>query len=158
VLGFLTALLAAGGSTSSGSNAAGFLLPLLLMGFIFYFLLIRPQQRQRRAHRDLIQSVDVGDEVVTIGGLYGTVKAVDEESLTLEVAPGVDMRFARGAIARKLVLDDEYEDVADTEEDHPASDEEPDEAPPPKQDWRTGPWFGRGARRRGRGEEADEKS
>ena len=136
MLGMLTSLAA---SSSSSGSSLSFIPILILFAGVFYFLLIRPQQRRARQQRSLIESVDVGDEVVTIGGLYGTVKAVDDESLTLEVAPGVDMRFARGAIARKLVLDDEYEDVADTEEDHPASDEEPDEAPPPKQDWRTGP-------------------
>jgi len=91
-------------------------LPLILIGVVFYFLLIRPQQRRARAQRELTQSVDVGDEVVTIGGIFGTVKAVDDDSITLEVAPGTTMRFVRSAIARKLTPDDEEEEEPEGEE------------------------------------------
>jgi preprotein translocase subunit YajC len=155
VLGFLTAVLAAS-DTGSGS-AAGFLIPLLLMGFVFYFLLIRPQRRQRQAHQRLVEGVDVGDEVVTIGGEYGTVRAVDDESLTLEIAPNVEVRFARGAIARKLVFDDEYEDAADEQDQGEPRDEEDDQQQETKQEGRAGPWFSRSARRRGRNEEAGDQ-
>ena len=124
MLGFLTPVLAASG-TSSGSSGAAVLLPLLLMGLIFYFLLIRPQRRQRQAHQRLVQSVDVGDEVVTIGGLYGTIRAVDDESVTLEVAPQIDLRFVRGAIARKLVYDESsYEDENQGEEEEEEAGEQ----------------------------------
>jgi len=118
--------LAASGTSGGGSSATvGLLIPLVLMGGIFYFLLIRPQQRQRRAQRDLIESLDIGDEVVTIGGLYGTIREVDDESVTLEVAQGVDLRFVRGAIARKLVYDEGgYEDQGqDEEEEEEAGDQ-----------------------------------
>ena len=162
MLGFLTPVLAASG-TSSGSSGAAVLLPLLLMGLIFYFLLIRPQRRQRQAHQRLVQSVDVGDEVVTIGGLYGTVRSVDDESLTLEVAPNVEVKFSRAAIARKLVYDDEYEDEyedAGDDDQNEAQDETDDQEQgqePSKQTWRSGPWFSRSGRRRGRGEEAGDQ-
>jgi preprotein translocase subunit YajC len=163
VLGFLTPVLAASG-TSSGSSGAAVLLPLLLMGLIFYFLLIRPQRRQRQAHQRLVQSVDVGDEVVTIGGLYGTVRSVDDESISLEVAPNVEVKFSRAAIARKLVYDDEYEDeyedAADDDQSEPQdeADDQEQGQEPSKQAWRSGPWFSRSGRRRGRNEEADDQS
>jgi preprotein translocase subunit YajC len=166
VLGFLTPLLAQ--NDGSGSSGLAVLLPLLLMGVIFYFLLIRPQRRQRQAHQRLVDSVDVGDEVVTIGGVYGTVRALDDESLTLEVAPNVEVRFARGAIARKLVYDeaaDEYEDSVDdhgeSEDDDGDQDQRQDQGQgggQGKQQWRTGPWFSRASRRRGRDEEAGDQS
>jgi preprotein translocase subunit YajC len=160
VLGFLTPVLAQNGS--SGSSGAAVLLPLLLMGLIFYFLLIRPQRRQRQAHARLVDSVDVGDEVVTIGGVYGTVRALDDESLTLEVAPNVEVRFARGAIARKLVYDEEYEDSTDDNDDddqgEPRDEEDGQEQEQTKQEWRAGPWFSRSGRRRGRNEEAGDQS
>ncbi|HEX9235931.1 MAG TPA: preprotein translocase subunit YajC [Actinomycetota bacterium] len=121
----LVHLAASGTSSGGGSATVGLLIPLVLMGGIFYFLLIRPQQRQRRAQRDLIESLDIGDEVVTIGGLYGTIREVDDESVTLEVAQGVDLRFVRGAIARKLVYDEGgYEDQGqDEEEEEEAGDQ-----------------------------------
>ncbi|MGH2554933.1 MAG: preprotein translocase subunit YajC, partial [Actinomycetota bacterium] len=84
----------------------------------FYLLLIRPQQRQRRAQRQLIETLDVGDRVITMSGIFGTVRAVDDESITLEVSPGVEIEFVKGAVARKLVFDeDEYDDQGGGEEE-----------------------------------------
>jgi preprotein translocase subunit YajC len=162
VLGFLIPILAA--DTSSGSSGFTVLLPLLLMGGIFYFLLIRPQRRQRQAHQRLVDSVDIGDEVVTIGGVYGIVKALDDESLTLEVAPNVSVRFARGAIARKLVFDEEEEYEDSVEDDQPDDVDDADDdtgqgetSTPARRDWRSGPWFSRSGRRRGQDEGAGDQ-
>lgn len=74
-----------------------------MMALIFgamYFLMIRPQQRRRRAAEQMQSGLGVGDEVVTIGGLYGTVTGVQDDTVLLEVAPGVRTRYARGAISR----------------------------------------------------------
>jgi preprotein translocase subunit YajC len=113
VFAFLSPL--AQSSSSGGSSALSLLLPLVLMGGIFYFLLIRPQQRRTRAQRDLLSSLDVGDEVVTIGGMHGVIRSFDDETVTLEVSPGVDLKFLRGAIARKLVDESAYEPAEDEE-------------------------------------------
>jgi preprotein translocase subunit YajC len=82
-----------------------------------YFLMIRPQQRRARAQRDLIQSLEVGDEVVTIGGMFGTVRDVDDDAVMVEVSPGTTLRFVKSAIARKLVVDDEGGDEEFAEEE-----------------------------------------
>jgi preprotein translocase subunit YajC len=95
----------------SGSTLTA-ILPLVLLVGVFYFLLIRPQQRRARAQRELVMSLEVGDEVVTIGGMFGTITAVDDESVTVEVAPGTSMRFVKSAIARKLVRDEDLEEEA----------------------------------------------
>lgn len=97
-------------SKGNGGSSFGLLLPLVFMAGIFYVLLIRPQQRQRRTQRQLVESLGVGDEVITMSGIFGTVRAVDDESVTLEVAPDVEMKFLKGAVARKLVYDEEFED------------------------------------------------
>ncbi len=94
---------------TNGGSALVSLLPILLIGVVFYFLLIRPQQRRTRAQRELIQSIDEGDEVVTIGGLFGVVREVDDESVLLEVAPGTELRFLRSAVARKLMAEEDTE-------------------------------------------------
>jgi preprotein translocase subunit YajC len=121
VLGSLSSLAASSASSSGGGYSL--LIFLVLMGAVFYFLLIRPQQRRQRQQRQLIESVEVGDEVMTIGGMYGTVREVDDDSITVEVAPNVDIRFSKSAIARKLVYDeDEYED----EEDDDGAGDEPE--------------------------------
>ena len=79
------------------------LIPLLLIIVVFYFLIIRPQQTRARQQRELISSLGVGDRVVTIGGLYGTVQGIDEDTLRLEVAPNLVVTFAKQAVARRLV-------------------------------------------------------
>jgi preprotein translocase subunit YajC len=112
VLGSLIPLIA---QQDTGGSAVSFLIPLVLMGGVFYFLLIRPQQRRQRQQRELIQSVDVGDEVLTIGGIYGTVRRITDEEVTVEVAPGVEMRFLKSAIARKLTFDEDSYDESDQE-------------------------------------------
>ena len=78
-------------------------LAILVITFaLMWVLFILPQQRRVKAHRALVQSVAAGDEVITAGGLYGRIAAMDEESVRLEVSPGVELRIARGAITRKL--------------------------------------------------------
>lgn len=76
------------------------LLPLLLLG-VFYFLMIRPQQQRVRNHNALVASVDVGDEIVSAGGIVGVVKGVADRDVQLEIAPGVVVTLAKGAIAQK---------------------------------------------------------
>jgi preprotein translocase subunit YajC len=91
-------------------------LTLALMVGIFYFLLIRPQQRRARQQRDLVQSLDVGDEVVTIGGMYGVISEIDEDEVTLDVGGGTRIRFVKQAVARKRVLEEEIEEEEADEE------------------------------------------
>ena len=86
--------------TGSGSNSLLTFLPILLLVVAFYFLLIRPQGKRRREALELQSKIGPGDEVQTVGGLYGTVTDVDDQSVTLEAAPGVHLRFLRGAIAK----------------------------------------------------------
>ena len=85
-----------------GDALVGFL-PIILIVVVFYFLLIRPQQKRARQHRELVSSVSAGDRVVTIGGLHGTVRTVDEETIQLEVAPNLDMTVAKQAVSRRLI-------------------------------------------------------
>lgn len=87
----------------------------LLIG-VFYFLLIRPQKKRVEQHQRLIGSVDVGDEIVTIGGLYGTVTAIGDDDFELEPSPGTRLRFVKSAIARRITEDlalEEEEETAD---------------------------------------------
>ena len=101
-------------------GAEGLIFLALLIG-IFYFMLIRPQKKRVEQHRQLIESVGVGDEVVTIGGIYATVVALGDDEIELEVSPGTRVRFVKSAIARRVTEDleeeeDETEYVEDDEE------------------------------------------
>jgi preprotein translocase subunit YajC len=109
-----TDALIAASSSSSGSSTA-LLISLGLMVVIFYFLLIRPQRRRAMQQRDLVESLGVGDDVVTVGGMFGTIRAQDDESVTVEVAPGTNIRMLKSAILRKAYADDVSGTVPDEE-------------------------------------------
>ncbi|OJF13535.1 preprotein translocase subunit YajC [Couchioplanes caeruleus] len=100
-------------------------MPLLLIALLFgvmYFMMIRPQQKRRREAQAMQSALGPGDEIVTIGGLHATVVAVDDDVVTVEIAPGVNARYARPAIARVV----KPETVAAAEEPvvaEPAADE-----------------------------------
>ena len=68
----------------------------------FYMLLVRPQRRQMAAHAELMRTLSVGDEVLTAGGIFGRVQAMDDTVVEVEVAPGTSLRFARTAISRRI--------------------------------------------------------
>lgn len=73
---------------------------IVLLVAAFFVLIVRPQRRQVAAHRALVATLAVGDEVITSGGIIGTVRRLDTDEIDLEVAPGVVIKVARGAIAR----------------------------------------------------------
>lgn len=75
---------------------------MIFMLAIFYVLLVRPQRRQMMAHRALMASLEAGDEVVTMGGIFGRIQRLDDEVVDLEVAPGTSLRVARSAISRRI--------------------------------------------------------
>ena len=118
-------------TTDGGGNIVGFLLPLVLMGGLFYFLLIRPQQKRSRAQAALLSSIETGDEVMTAGGLIGTVIDIDDDAdiVTVEIAPGVQTRMVRRAISQKMVDEDdetyvdEDDEVVELEDADGAADE-----------------------------------
>lgn len=74
-----------------------FILPIALLG-LMYFMMIRPQQQQAKKRKEMLESLRVGAEVVTIGGLHGTVTAIDETTIRLKVSAGVELVFNRSAI------------------------------------------------------------
>jgi preprotein translocase subunit YajC len=78
------------------------LLALLLTFVLMWVLLIRPQQRRMRQHQMIVASLRPGDEIITAGGIYGTVQAIDEDSMVLQVAPGVELRVLRAAVSQRV--------------------------------------------------------
>jgi preprotein translocase subunit YajC len=76
---------------------------------LFWLLLVRPQRRQAAEQRELIASVEPGDEIVSAGGLYGVIQSVDGDELQVEIADGLVVRMARGAVAGLVERDEEPE-------------------------------------------------
>ena len=78
------------------------LLPLLLLGAVMWLLLIRPQQQRVRRQQALLQALQVGDEVITAGGMVGRIRALTDDRASIELAPGVVVDFLRGAVSQRL--------------------------------------------------------
>ena len=100
-----------------------FLVYLALLAIVFFFLIVRPQRRQMAARRELISAVEVGDEVITAGGIYGTVREIEDDVLQIEVAEGVVLTLAREAIARRRGDAAAPGDLNDGPRDAPATEE-----------------------------------
>jgi len=94
---------------------------ILFFVVIFYFLAIRPQRRQKQAHSQMERMLKKGDEVVTIGGLFGTVSRIGDEWVELEVAKRTRVRFMKRAISSitEISEDDDEDDelIEATDED-----------------------------------------
>ncbi|TML04610.1 MAG: preprotein translocase subunit YajC [Actinobacteria bacterium] len=82
---------------------------VLLVGM--WFLLIRPQRRRQMESQRLLQSLSVGKEIVTAGGLYGTITALDDDEARVKIADGVEVRIAKRAIAGVLSEDEEPKEL-----------------------------------------------
>lgn len=83
-------------------SGLSFLIFIVIIFGAMYFLMIRPQQQRRRQFMELVRALEVGDEVETIGGIYGTIRRLDADTVWLEIAAGTTVRLTRGAIRRKL--------------------------------------------------------
>jgi preprotein translocase subunit YajC len=92
----------------------------LVMLVFMYVLLIRPQRQQAKRHQEMLSSINVGDEVVTAGGIYGEVTGIDDERVQLEIDADVRVAVARRMIVSKV-----------SPEEQAAMAEEPFEAPEP---------------------------
>jgi preprotein translocase subunit YajC len=79
-------------------GGAGFLLIVIAFAAL-YFVLVRPAKRRQLEQRKLLNEVHAGDEVLTAGGIYGEVVDVKDDEISLRIAPGLDVRVARRAIA-----------------------------------------------------------
>ena len=75
---------------------------LVILAAAFFFLIVLPQRRRMAAHQALMASLVVGDEIVTSGGIHGRIRALEPSTADVEIAPGVVVTIARGAIAAKV--------------------------------------------------------
>ena len=91
-----------GGDQTSSGGLGSYMLIIYIILFIgiFYFLLIRPGQKQRKQHDQLVSAVKKGDEIMTAGGLYGTVTQVKEDYVMVELGKKNEVKLSRNSIAR----------------------------------------------------------
>ena len=91
----------AAGAATQGDTLLTFL-PMIAIFVVFYFLLIRPQQKKQKEARAMLDALEKGNEVVTAGGILGRIVKIDEQYVTVEIAPNTQMVVQRGAISQLL--------------------------------------------------------
>jgi preprotein translocase subunit YajC len=101
----ITATTAAPGAPGAAptQNPLVSLTPVLFIGVIFYFLLMRPQQKQQKEHRRMLDALKPGDRVLTQGGIYGTISNLKGNVVVLKIADNVKVEVSRTAIAQVIV-------------------------------------------------------
>ena len=100
---------------------------VVLLALVWIFL-IRPQKRKQVKQSSMLDNIAAGDEILTAGGFYGYVRAIDDDQLTVEIAPGTNVRVARRAVAAVIspdVPEDEQEEQEEQEE-LPAAEKDED--------------------------------
>jgi preprotein translocase subunit YajC len=102
----------------------GFVILILVALLLMWMLLIRPQSRRQMAQQAMIDNLRIGDEVLTAGGFYGTVSRLQEDEVVVELAPGVDVRVAKRAIAAVIPPEPEEAEIAGEIEEE--AEEEPE--------------------------------
>ena len=89
------------GQAPQGGGLSFLIMPIVLIA-VMYFLMIRPQMKRAKEHRSMLEKLGNGDEVITNGGIAGTVTDIGDNFVTVEVASNVQLRVQRGAIANVL--------------------------------------------------------
>ena len=106
-----------------------FLIIMVLMLGVMYVLMIRPQRQRQAQQQSMIDGAGVGDDVLTTGGIYGTISEVEGDDIVVEIANGVTVHMTRRGIAAVLPPDDEEDDdIVEGEVDEVEALDEPDEA------------------------------
>ena len=107
-----------------------FLIIMVLMLGVMYVLMIRPQRQRQAQQQSMIDGASVGDDVLTTGGIYGTISEVEGDDIVVEIATGVTVHMTRRGIAAVLPPEpDDDEDVVDSDLEGAEALDEPDEDP-----------------------------
>lgn len=93
-----------GGAAGGAQGMMGMLFPLAVFVLIFYFFIIRPQRKRQKQHDNLISGIGRGDQIVTIGGFFGTVREVRDDTFLIELVEGVRVRILKSAVQTKRVV------------------------------------------------------
>ncbi|MCF8104669.1 MAG: preprotein translocase subunit YajC [Desulfohalobiaceae bacterium] len=105
----------AGGAGGQGNPLVAFM-PLIILFVIFYFLLIRPQQKKAKEHKAMLGNLKKGDKVITGGGLYGRITAINDDVISLDLGNNLQVKVNRGYISsltdKKIVTEGKKEKKA----------------------------------------------
>lgn len=101
-----------------------FVIIMVLLLVVMYVLMIRPQRQRQASQKRTIDTADVGDDVLTTGGIYGTITQSDGDDVVVEIAPGLEVHMTRRAIAAVLPPEDEEDEEDEAEEDEAEAEED----------------------------------
>ena len=109
-----------------------FLIVMVLLLVVMYVLMIRPQRQRQQEHQRTIETCGVGDDVLTTGGIYGTITQAEGDDLVVEIADGLSVHMTRRGIAAVLPPEEEEEDeeVEEVEDEAEVADGEIDDEVP----------------------------
>jgi preprotein translocase subunit YajC len=109
----------------AASSGSGFFLIIIVAFLLLWLIVVRPQRKRQTKQQQMLSELRVGDEVLTAGGIYGTVSSLDEDQVTVEIAPRTEVRVARRAIAgvTREPEDEELEESEEPEDEAPESPE-----------------------------------
>jgi preprotein translocase subunit YajC len=105
------------------SSGSGFIFIIIIAFLLLYLIVVRPQRRRQNQQQQILNELRVGDEVLTAGGIYGTVSELEDDLVTVEIAPSTEVRVARRAIAGVTREPEEEEETGEPEEPQEADDE-----------------------------------
>ncbi len=91
----------------------GYLIPLVLLLAFIWILLIRPQRRRQVAQEAMLNRIEVGDEILTVGGVYATVETVGDDELQVQIAPGTSVRLDKRAVAAVIPEEEPEQEPAE---------------------------------------------
>lgn len=98
-LAFAQSAAGSGGAQTQGSPLMG-MMPIAIIFIIFYFLLIRPQKKQQQEHAKMIEGLAKNDEVITSGGIYGTIVNIQNDVVTLRIDDNTRIKIQRGSVSK----------------------------------------------------------
>jgi preprotein translocase subunit YajC len=93
------------------------LIPIALLIALTYFVLVRPQRRRQQQQTEMLSELETGSEILTAGGLYGTVRNVGDSELVVEIAPGTNVKLDKRAVAMVVPEEGPITEPAAVEED-----------------------------------------
>jgi preprotein translocase subunit YajC len=102
------------GASNSGT---GFIFLIVVLFAVVWLIFVRPQKSRQRKQQQMVNELRVGDEVLTAGGIYGTISQLDDDQVTVEIAPKTEVRVARRAIAGVTREPEEEPEEPDETED-----------------------------------------
>lgn len=93
-----------------------FLIIIVILLLLMWVMLVRPQRRKQSYQRQMLENLSPGDEIITAGGLYATVRSVDGDDVKVEISPGTEVRLAKRAVAAVIPPDTAEGEAAELEE------------------------------------------